>query len=212
MNIFQDTLQNETLISLAEDEYVDTSVRAERADAQLVEMVLAGDGTAFESLFERHKKLVASIAARYMRRPEQIEEVVQIAFAKIFVELKRFRGEHDLSFVGWIARITTNSCLDLLRRQRRRPEDLVEDIGGFEAVTQDLTGFRSSEDELIDRDLADKLLSHLAADDRALLHMLYAEEMSIAEIAGQFRWSMSKTKIRAWRARHNLRRILKRYM
>lgn len=212
MSIFQTALQNETLIQLAEDERLEKTVRAERTDAQLVEMVLAGDSTAFESLFDRHKKLVASIGARYLRRPEQIEEVVQIAFAKTFVELKRFRGDHDLSFVGWIARITTNSCLDMLRRQRRKPEEFADDLGGFEAVHADAALDRSSEDLLIDRDLADKLLSHVAADDRALLQMLYAEEMSIADAADQFGWSISKTKVRAWRARHSLRRILKRYM
>lgn len=212
MSTIQTALQNETLVQLAEDERVTAPVRAERTDAQLVEMVLAGDGTAFESLFDRHKKLVASIGARYMRRPEQIEEVVQIAFAKTFVELKRFRGEHDLSFVGWIARITANTCLDLLRRQRRKPEDLADDIGGFESIHLESAVHQSGEDQLVDRDLADKLLSHVAADDRALLHMLYAEEMSIAEIAGQFGWSISKTKVKAWRARHSLRRIIKRYL
>ncbi len=212
MGIFQTALQNETLIHLAEEEAVETPVRAERTDAQLVELVLAGDGTAFEDLFNRHKKLVASIGARYMRRPEQIEEVIQIAFAKTFVELKRFRGEHDLSFVGWIARITTNSCLDLLRRQRRKPEDLAEDLGGFEALQFDTSGHPSSEDQMVDRDLADKLLSHVAADDRALLEMLYVEEMSVAEAAEQFGWSISKTKVRAWRARHGLRSILRKYM
>ncbi len=212
MSIFQTALQNETLIPLAEDECLDTQVRAERTDAQLVEMVLAGDGTAFESLFDRHKRLVASIGARYFRRPEQVEEVVQIAFAKTFVELRRFRGEHDLSFVGWIARITANSCLDLLRSQKRKPEDLAEDVGGFDQLHFEAAGQKSSEECVIDRDLAEKLLSHLADDDRALLQMLYAEEMSVAEVAGQLGWSISKTKVRAWRARHGLRRIIKKYV
>ncbi len=212
MSTFQTALQNETLIRKVEDECVDTAVRAERTDAQLVGLVLAGDETAFESLFDRHKRLVATIAVRYFRRPEQIEEVVQIAFAKIFTELKRFRGEHDLSFVGWIAKITVNSCFDVLRKQKRKPEDLADDFGGFETMQLDTAVHRSSEECLIDRDLAEKLLSHVAADDRALLKMLYSEEMSMAEAANQLGWSISKTKVRAWRARHSLRRVLKRYM
>ena len=212
MSAIQTALQNEKLVSLAENEPSDTLVRAERTDAQLVDLVLAGDSSAFESLFERHKRLVTSVAARYLRRPEQIEEVVQTAFAKTYVELKRFRGEHDLSFVGWIARITSNTCLDVLRSQKRRPEDLVDDIGGFEALQLNSSAHRSSEDEVIDKDLADKLLSRMAADDRALLQMLYAEEMSVAEVAEQLGWSISKTKVRAWRARHGLRRVVKKYL
>lgn len=212
MSTLQTALQNETLIRRAEDECIDTAVRAERTDAQLVEIVLAGDGTAFEQLFDRHKRLVASIASRYLRRPEQIEEVVQTAFAKTFVELKRFRGEHDLSFPSWLAKITTNTCLDLLRSQKRKPEDFAEDIRGLELIQIENAAHRSSEDSVIDRDLAEKLLSHVAADDRALLQMMYAEEMCIADIAAQFGWSVSKTKVRAWRARHSLRRIVKRYL
>ena len=205
-------MQNETLIRKSEDELIEAHVRAERTDAQLVGLVLAGDTAAFEFLFDRHKRLVATVAARYLRRPEQIEEIVQTAFAKVFVELKRFRGDHELSFPSWIARITTNTCLDLLRSQKRRPEDLADDIAGFEAVQFENAEHRSSEDALIDRDLEEKLLANVAADDRALLHMLYAEEMSVSEIAEQFGWSVSKTKVKAWRARHTLRRIVKRYL
>ena len=212
MSILQTALQRDAILRTGEDECLDTALRAERTDAQLVEIVLAGDQTAFESLFERHKRLVASIASRYVQRPEQIEEVVQIAFAKTYIELKRFRGDHDLSFVSWLARITTNSCLDILRKQRRKPEDLADDLGGFECIRLEAQGGRSSEDKLIDRDLADKLLSHVAADDRALLHMLYAEEMSVADVAEQFGWSVSKTKVKAWRARHSLRKVMKRYL
>lgn len=215
MSILQTALQNDTLVRPAEDECSGTAVRAERTDAQLVEVVLAGDHTAFEELFDRHKRLAAATAARYFRRPEQVEEVVQTAFAKVFVELHRFRGGHDLSFPSWLARIAANACLDLLRSQKRRPEDLVEDFAGIEAAWPEIAGkggALSSEEEVINRDLAEKLLSHVAADDRALLQMLYAEEMSVADVAGQFGWSISKTKVRAWRARHCLRRVMKRYL
>jgi RNA polymerase sigma-70 factor (ECF subfamily) len=212
MSILQTALQNETLVRPAEDECIDTAVRAERTDGQLVEVVLAGDHSAFENLFDRHKRLAASIATRYLRRPEEVEEVVQTAFAKAFVELKRFRGEHDLSFPSWLAKITTNTCLDLIRSQKRRPEDLAADIVGLELAQLESAAHQSSEESLIDRDLAEKLLSHVAADDRALLHMLYAEEMSVADAAGHLGWSVSKTKVRAWRARHSLRRMMKRYL
>ena len=100
----------------------------------------------------------------------------------------------------------------MLRSQKRRPEDLVGDIAGLELVQLESAAYRNSEETVIDRDLAEKLLSHVAVDDRALLHMLYAEEMSVADVAGQFGWSVSKTKVRAWRARHSLRRVMKRYL
>jgi RNA polymerase sigma-70 factor, ECF subfamily len=212
MSVYPTVLQKETAIHRAEDEALNAVFRAERTDAQLVGLILAGDQTAFESLFDRHKRLVGSIAARYFRQPEQIEEIIQIAFAKTYVELPRFRGTFDMSFVSWLARITSNACLDVLRTQKRRPEDLLDDLDTSEALLCEAVIHRSSEDLLIDRDLAEKLLSHLADDDRALMQMLYVEDMGVAEAARQLGWSASKIKIRAWRAKNSLRRILKRYL
>ncbi len=114
--------------------------------------------------------------------------------------------------MSWLGRITSNACLDIVRNQKRRPEDLIDDIGDSASLSGEPILGRTTEECLIDRDLADKLLSHLAADDRALLEMLYAEEMSVADAATQLGWSVSKIKVRAWRARHALRRIVKRYL
>ncbi len=212
MSSYPTALQKDKVIHRGEDEALDAVFTVTRTDAQLVGLILAGDETAFESLFDRHKRLVGSIAARYFRQPEQIEEIIQIAFAKAYIELARFRGTFDMSFVSWLARITSNACLDVLRNQKRRPEDLIDDLELSETLIGETAQHRSSEDCLSDRDLADKLLSHLPADDRALLQMLYAEDMSVAEAAQQMGWSVSKIKVRAWRAKHGLRRILKRYL
>jgi RNA polymerase sigma-70 factor (ECF subfamily) len=185
-----------------------------RSDLQLAELVLAGDDTAFEELFDRHKRLVASVAARYFRRPEQVEEIIQICFTKMYFELPNFRGLHELSLAGWLSKITRNACIDQLRNHKRRPEDLNCDLSDSERT--DLLAFvaadGSSEQQHIDRDLADKLLSSLIADDRALLQMLHIEGLSIAESAEALNWSIPKTKLRAWRARGHLRKILKRFV
>ena len=71
---------------------------------------------------------------------------------------------------------------------------------------------QNAEESLSMRDLSAKLLSRLPDDDRALLQMLYADEMSVAEIAGLLGWSQSKVKIRAWRARNALRRVMGQYL
>ncbi|MEP6705699.1 MAG: sigma-70 family RNA polymerase sigma factor, partial [Acidobacteriota bacterium] len=186
-----------------------------RSDSQLVERVLAGDETAFEQLFERHKRMVGLVASRYFRQPDQIEEILQISFVKAFVELPRFRGVHDLSLASWLARITTNTCFDALRSNKRRPEDLCCELAEGEmelraALPADAVP--DAEKLLLYRDLANKLLNRLPGEDRALLQMLYAEEMSIAEIAEVTGWSQSKVKIKAWRARRAMRRVLNKFL
>lgn len=215
MSSYPTALQNENFISRADEDLANGAVRVTRSDSQLVELVLTGDGTAFEQLFDRHKRMVGSVASRYFRQPEQIEEIIQISFAKAFVELAKFRGAHDLSLASWLARITTNACFDALRSNKRRPENLCCDLadGELESIAALPTAeMRDAEAVLVHKDLASKLLDGLPADDRALLQMLYAEEMSVAEIAEVTGWSASKVKIKAWRARKSVRRLLSRLL
>ncbi|MGH9820316.1 MAG: RNA polymerase sigma factor, partial [Pyrinomonadaceae bacterium] len=188
---------------------------AELSDRHLVGSLLAGDDSAFELIFERYKRLIAATAGRFFRQPEQIEEMVQIAFAKAYFEMANFRGDHDLSFASWLGRITTNACLDTLRTQKRKPENLVCELSGDESDSLLEFGVhdgRNSENGHIQRDLAAKLLSRLGIEDRAILQMLHIEELSIAEIADVMNWSSSKVKLRAWRARNALRKIVKKFL
>ncbi|MEP6848302.1 MAG: sigma-70 family RNA polymerase sigma factor [Acidobacteriota bacterium] len=207
--------QNGIPVLRPERDEAEAPVCAESPDRHLVGLALAGDEQAFEIIFERYKRLVASIAGRYFQQPAQVEEIIQIAFSKAYFELAGFRGDTDLSLTSWIGKIASNACFDVLRSQKRRPEDLVCELS--ESESEALRAFREtsgvdSETRLVHRDLADKLLSRIGAADRAVLQMLHAEGMSIAEIAEAMNWSRSKVKLRAWRARNQLRRILKNYL
>jgi RNA polymerase sigma-70 factor, ECF subfamily len=202
---------DEILMTRADDQSAAPATAAEKSDARLVELTLAGDEAAFENLFDRYKRLVGSVAGRYFRQPEQIEEIIQISFTKIYFELDNFRGRHDFSFPSWLGRIATNVCLDLLRKQKRRPENLECDLNEAETAvlfTDSPAGEKNTEKNLVARDLAEKLLARLTAEDRALLQMLDGEEMSVGEIAEMTGWSKSKIKVRAFRARRALRKIL----
>jgi RNA polymerase sigma-70 factor (ECF subfamily) len=207
--------QNGIPMARPERENAEAAVHVESSDRQLVEMVLAGDENAFEHIFDRYKRHVAASASRYFQKPEQIEEIIQISFAKAYFELARFRGAHDFSLASWLGRIAANTCLDALRNQKRKPANLICELTDTErdSLTADLPNDdRSAETVLIQRDLAEKLLSHLGAKDRAILQMLYAEEMSIAQVADVTGWSNARIKVRAYRARHALRKVLKRFL
>jgi RNA polymerase sigma-70 factor (ECF subfamily) len=215
MSSYPTALQNESFIHRVDDESVDALARVERTDNQLVDLVLSGDGGAFEQIFDRHKRLVAIVANRYFRRPEEVEEIIQISFAKAYSELGSFQGKYDRSLSSWLAKITANACFDTLRYQKRKPERLNCDLSEHEIESLlELTAdhARSSEKAVVDRDLTEKLLAGIPEDDRVLLQMLYAEEMSVADIAEAFGWSRSNVKIRAWRARTAIRKVLRRFM
>ena len=178
----------------------------EPTDAALVAAVCAGDEHAFEQLFERHRRRVAHIAARFFSRPEQIEDIIQESFTKAYLALSDFAGAHAASFAAWLAQITVNTCYDELRRMQRRPEQQLDELN--EAETHELaTHLRSSntshdpEAALISRDLARKLLARLTPEDRLVLTLLDAEGLSVREIAQLTGWSAPKVKVRAHRAR-----------
>jgi RNA polymerase sigma-70 factor (ECF subfamily) len=208
------TWQNDILVTPSENESAKIVICAEKTDKQLVELVLAGEEAAFEQIFDRHKRLVATIANRYFKSPEQIEEIIQISFTKVYLELKNFRGNHDFSFNSWLGRVTTNVCLDALRSRKRKPENLLCELSADEAeiLFADVPPEnKTAENLIVERDLADKLLSSLPAEDRAILQMLYEEEMTIGEVAEVTGWSSSKIKIRAYRARGVLRKTLRKF-
>lgn len=212
MSSYPTALRSESLISPVDNEHDAALITAVRTNAQLVEMVLTGDDSAFEEIFDRHKRMVAAVASRQFRRAEEIEEIIQITFAKAFKEMANFRGAHDGSFSGWLAAIASNACFDVLRKQRRRPEKLSCELSDVEAqLLLDLAGPNPqvAEQKLADVDLAEKLLTHLSEPDRSLLEMLYVHELSVAEIAERQHCSTANVKVRAWRARRFLRRILR---
>ncbi len=216
MQSLPNVLDNEAMMGLAENaEFGGSRVSSERTDRQLVDLFVAGDSTAFEQLFDRHKRYVARLAGKYLNRHEDVEEIVQITFAKAFVEMPKFRGDHQFSMMGWLRRITVNACIDQLRKQKRKPEDLCCELSDGEVSTLErfaCSGGANGAAKLSDRDLVEKLLGHLDPEDRAVMQMLYAEDMSVAEIGELLGWSGSKVKIRAWRARRTLRKVLGKYL
>jgi len=186
-------------------------------DAALVARVREGDDPAFEELFNRHRRRVASIAGRFFRRREQIEEVVQESFTKAFFALPEFSNQREASFAAWLARIAFNTCYDELRRNKRRPESALTEVSDEEAawlreqLTDESAG-SNVEANASAKDLAAKLLARLSPEDRLLLVMLDVEGMSVSEIAESTKWSASKVKVRAHRARTSLRKVLARFL
>jgi len=188
----------------------------QQTDDALVAAIAAGDETAFEQLFERHRRHVARVAGRFFAQREQIEEIIQDSFTKAYFALPTYHGTHAASFRAWLTQIAINSCYDQLRRARRRPEQTLDisDNEGHQFATQLRAVDAGSDVErtVMSRDLAAKLLARLSPDDRMVLTLLDVQGFSVAEIAEMTNWSVSKVKVRAHRARAHLRKVLRRLL
>jgi RNA polymerase sigma-70 factor (ECF subfamily) len=168
---------------------LDKAAQAERDD---VERARNGDPEAFGRLVERHQQRVFRLAGRFFRRREDVEEAAQDTFLTAWRRLSTYRA--SAPFEHWLTRVCLNTCY--MRLRRARPE---------EELPRELAAPASTPDARLD---AERLLALLPAGDRFLLLMLHGEGWSTAEIAERTGWSQANVKVRAFRARRKLRRLM----
>ena len=101
-----------------------------KTDAQLVKATVEGDPHAFEEIIEHYQRLVFNIIYHYMGRRNEVEDLAQEVFLKVFRALDTFDTTRPLK--SWIARITANTCLDEIRKAPKRKVRIFADLGGDE--------------------------------------------------------------------------------
>jgi RNA polymerase sigma-70 factor, ECF subfamily len=146
-----------------------------------------------------------------------VEEAAQEVFLKAFTQLDSYEGRGSME--GWLTRIATNTCLNMLRGAKRRPELTVSDLTENENdwLDEKLMNVanekhRSVEHDLIAADLADRVLGVLSPEDRLALTMIDGDDASIKEVAKLTGWSESKVKVRAFRARRRVRETMEKLL
>ena len=181
-------------------------------DLDLARQAQDGDESAFAEIVRRYSPRVFSTASRFFRQRSLVEEAAQEVFLKAFTQLGSFEGRGSLE--GWLTRIATNTCLNMIRGSKRRPELTVSDLSETEDewLEQQLSdpGQASVENNLVAADLADRLLSVLSPEDQQALLMIDGEQASIRDVAEATGWSESKVKVRAFRARKKVREAMER--
>ena len=183
-------------------------------DIDLARQAQDGDESAFAEIVRRYSPRVFSVASRFFRQRSLVEEAAQEVFLKAFTQLGSFEGRGSLE--GWLTRIATNTCLNMLRGSKRRPELTVSDLSEEEDrwLEQQMAEIEqpSVENNLVAADLADRLLSVLSPEDKQALLMIDGEQASIKEVAEATGWSESKVKVRAFRARKKIREAMERLL
>jgi RNA polymerase sigma-70 factor (ECF subfamily) len=184
---------------------------------ELARLAREGDESAFEEIMRRYSPRVFRFAGKFFQQRSLVEEAAQEVFLKAFTELGSYEGRGSME--GWLTRITTNTCLNLLRSSKRRPELTVSDL------TEDQTGWldknladaakaqhQSTERSLVAADLAGRVLQTMAADDQLVLTMIDGEDASVKDVAELTGWSESKVKTQAFRARRKMREAVEKLL
>jgi len=183
----------------------------ERSEAELITAVLSGDSASFEPLVKKYSPRVFATARRYARRESEIEDIVQEVWLKAFDKLKSFRGEAP--FEHWLMRMAVRTCYDFLRGHQRNRESSFSELSEPEDDWLDrfvAAPESASENADAARLLIGRVLEKLSPQARLVIQLLEIEDRSVKEIAEITGWSVPLVKVRAFRARGEMRKILAR--
>jgi RNA polymerase sigma-70 factor (ECF subfamily) len=186
------------------------------SDEEIVRQVLDGNVNAFESLITRHSVRVLKIVQRHVPN-QDVEETAQEAFVRAYRSLPKFQGKSRFS--RWLSAIAVRSCYDYWRkayRSREIPvstltekhqEWLEASLSGVPEQSHDEEGLQEETKEMLNWALA-----RLSAEERMVLELVYLEGLSLKEAAGLLGWSVANVKVRSFRSRKKLERLLRREM
>jgi RNA polymerase sigma-70 factor (ECF subfamily) len=183
----------------------------ERTEAELIAAVVNGDAASFEPLVEKYSPRVFTTARRYARRESEVEDIVQEVWLKAFQKLASFRG--DAPFEHWLMRLTVRTCYDFLRGHQRNREAMFSDLTEPEEdwlerfVSRPETATESADAA---RQLIERVMDQLSPPARLVITLLEIEDRPVKEIARLTGWSVPLVKVRAFRARAEMRKILAR--
>lgn len=184
------------------------------SDEEIIRRVLAGEVNAFERLLKKYEQRVLRIVKKHLPSGE-VEEAAQEVFIKAYQSLPRFK--HADRFEAWIGRIAIRTCCDFWRKHYRSREVAIEDLseGHWQWIEGALSGkaqeaFEEQDNQKEAGDILDWALNRLPVRERMVLELTYLEGLSGKETAELMECSLANVKVRSFRARKKLEKMLAR--
>src|ERR1700684_4573747 len=143
-------------------------------EGALVRRAQSGDQAAFREIVERYQSKVFAIIHGIVRQRNDVEDIAQQVFAKVYLSLRNF--DFRSSLITWIYKITVNECFDYLRKRKVRrlvyESDLSEDeVRRVENSEPAVDRQAPMDTTLARRDYVVKLLTRISEEERMLLMM-----------------------------------------
>jgi len=179
-------------------------------DAKLIERAREGDDAAFNQIVLAYRRRVLGAIARLIGRREDVEDVGQQVFLRLYLSLDQLRTP-DV-FEPWLYRLTVNAAYDYLRKQRRRGELRMADLSEQAVQMADAaaSGLKRREEVEKDRtrEYVQSLLAAVSEADRALLVLKEVEGLSLKELEQIYHVNENALKVRLFRARQRVLKAL----
>lgn len=180
-----------------------------KTDQYYIQEVLKGNDNQFEYLVNNYKDLIFTLCLRITKDHYIAEEAAQDTFMKAYKSLAKFNGESKFS--SWLYRIAYNTSLDKIKTQKRRIstetlEEYHEDYSSEHSNSVDIL----EQEEL--KTLMQASLKKINEDDAFILTLYYYEELSMREIAEIISATENSVKVKIFRSRKKLLRIVKKHI
>jgi RNA polymerase sigma-70 factor (ECF subfamily) len=179
-------------------------------EQEIIERARGGDSAAFNQMVLAYRKRILGTISRLIGRPEDVEDVAQEVFVRLYYSLDQLRTAEV--FEPWLYRLTVNASYDYLRRIRRRAESRMADLSEQQVMMADSAAGGKKEAEGRQkaqvREFVDALFRHVSEEDRLLLTLKEVEGLSLKELEQVYGVNENALKVRLFRARQ---RVLKAY-
>jgi RNA polymerase sigma-70 factor (ECF subfamily) len=177
-------------------------------DFDLIKRAQQGDATAFNEVVTAYRKRILGTIARLITRPDDVEDVGQEVFLRLYFSLGQLRSPEV--FEPWLYRLTSNAAYDYLRKQRRRQESRMADLSEQQVMVADaVAGSKLDHEDRRKqqlRETVESLLGAVSEEDRVLLLLKEVEGLSLKELEAIYQVKENALKVRLFRARQ---RVLK---
>jgi RNA polymerase sigma-70 factor (ECF subfamily) len=177
-----------------------------------IKQVLKGDQNAFGEIVEIYKDKVFQISYRMLGNRHEAEDIAQEAFIRAYVNIDSYNSK--FKFSTWLYRITTNLCIDRIRK--KKPDYYLDaEVAGTEGLTlysQVPSKTRLPEDDVETLEIQDAIqreITRLPEKYRSVIVLKYIEELSLNEISEILDLPLGTVKTRIHRGREALRKQLR---
>ena len=182
------------------------------SDSEIIKQVMDGNADAFALLLTRYKNHVARIV-NWRVPHDAVEETAHNVFIRAYQSLPTYKEKG--SFVQWISSIAVRTCYDFWREHYRIRELPMSSLSEkhrewLENVLSNTSdqSFRKRGEQEEARNVLAWALEKLSAEDRMVVELVYLEGLSVKEAAELLGWSTANVKVRLFRTRKKLRRLL----
>ena len=150
--------------------------RKETEEERWLRKALDGDNTAIEWIYRKHVRYLSALCSRYITEDEDIKDVLQESFIKIFTSLDSFKYRGEGFLKAWMAKITLNETLKFVRNNSRLPIDSIDD------KDMNIADGDSMETEDIPTDVLHQFIRELPDGYRTVFNLYVIDDKSHKEI------------------------------